>query len=218
VPQHLSKLFPTALLFLLCFFAAPARTQADPITFTTSVFGSGASGSTSITYGSGANTVTLTFTGVNNTLSNPLTPTNNSGAFLTSFGQIQVTVTGSGATITPTQFILRGSQTSPSAGTFGWSAILSGTITPDSSTAVLHFNTSTFSIVRLPPGPYDMMVYTLDFVGSGVINIAPPSVNGGVTGINGTVGPVPEPGTILLLGTGLAGLAAGARRRRRGQH
>lgn len=215
--KRLSRLCPVCLFFLACLFASATQTRADSLalSFTTTGVFSG-SGTNSITYGSGANTVTLTFVGANQSLTNPPAPVNSAGAYLTNYGHIDVTVTGTGATITPGTFTLQFSQTVPSPGGASLTALLSGTITPDSSTALLRFNQSTNTRVFLPPDSnFAFIVYTLEFVGPGQINILAPNVNGGTTNINGVAGPVPEPATLALLGTGLAGLAAGVRRRRR---
>lgn len=218
MPQRISKVFPAALFFLLCFFAAPARTQADPISITTTgqFFANGGPGSNSVTYGSGGDTVTLTFVGVNNSWTNP--PVNSSGAIATSFGQIHVSVTGNGATITPgTVLNLSGTQTGSPFGNFNFafSARVEGTITQNGSNARLVFPL-TYNVFQLQGGPYSMMVFSVEHVNGAYVNLAPPGVNGGVTSINGTAGPIPEPATAVLLVTGLAGLAA--RARRRGRH
>lgn len=214
--QSISKICP-AVLFLLCLFAAPAQTHADPITITTTGQFSvnGGPGSSSVTYGSGGDTVTLTFVGVNNSWTNP--PVNSSGAIATSFGQVQVSVTGNGATIAPgTLLNLSGTQTGSPLGNFNFSFIarVEGTITQGGSNARLVFPL-TYSLIQLQGGGYTWMVFTVDHVNGAFVNLAPPGVNGGVTNVNGTAGPIPEPGTVALLGTGLAGLAARARRRRR---
>lgn len=217
MPIRLTKIGPALLLFLVCFFAAPAQTQADPITITTTggFFGNGVSGANSITYGSGGDTLTLTFVGANNSWTNP--PVNAAGAIVTSFGQVLVSVTGNGATITPTNLHIAGTHTGSPFGqfSFNFTASIAGTITQDSSNARLLFP-RTFTLTSLQgAGNYTHMVFTVDHVNGAFVNLVPPSVNGGLTNVTGTAGPIPEPGTLVLLGTGLVGFAAGARRRLR---
>lgn len=159
---------------------------------------------TSVTFGAGGNTTTLSFAGVNTALN---TPTN------TSFGEITVTTAGtgySGPTVNPFSFTLTINQTLPLPnGSNQFVGNLTGTLSrADSGDFFLQFSNTSLTIgdvnytLQQPPGGYALV---------------PPSVNGGVTSIQGAItatSPVPEPASMMLLGTGL--LAAFRARRKVG--
>ena len=100
------------------------------------------SGTTAVTYGTGSNTLTLTFNGIPAGI--VATPMNASA------GDVIASTTGTGAMITGgSSFLLTISQTVPSVGYGNLTAALSGTITtppPDSSSAVLNFSTITLTL------------------------------------------------------------------------
>lgn len=81
------------------------------------------------------------------------------------------------------------------------------------------YNTATISgrifffTAGVPERPF---LFSLDYVGTGFLAVDTPTFTRFVI-TGGTASAVPEPATLLLLGTGLAGVAVRARKRRKGR-
>ena len=184
-------------IFSFAIFALSAISlRADSIDFSTA--GSFNGSGNSIMFGTGGNTLTVTFTGVNTVA------LNDSPFTFSSLGTFQTATAGSGATITsPANFSLDITQSVPTSGNGSLLGVLAGMISQNQSTAEV-----TFSVTSITIGAE---TYALT---NNPLPLVPPATNNGMTTVQAKIsGPaVPDSGsTILLLGSSLV-LVFGSRR------
>lgn len=186
---------------------------ADTVTYTTTgVFGS--SDTNVLVLGAGPDALTLTYTAVGPSSVTPF-GAGEANATFANFGEFFATGGDGPLSTAGESFELTVTQVSPASdspdgtilGTF------MGSISNDASSVVLSFTAG--SVGTLSAGaPFGTHVFQLRN-----LQMNPPTSNGGLTALNGQIydaasAPIPEPASMLLLGTGLAGVGAALRKRR----